>query len=113
MFRFMRKKCVKHEWLANGLMIVGSLLFAATMIFFILYQQDILAWAHKNPVINPIIIGSAVIFEVLLFFGISRLVFVDCSQEQEKHMGAYAGRKSRETPVAGVIQKMGVNPKRR
>ena len=111
-YRFTRSKCQQHEWLGNLFMLTGSLFFAATIVVFILFQQEILGWVHKNPLLNPMLLGIAVVAEVAMFFVISRLVFTDCTVEAEQHEGIYVSRKS--APVSGnLIHSMALNPKRR
>ncbi len=112
--KLMRNCCQRHEWLANLLMLVGTLLFAATLWFFIEYQQAILSWVKQNPIINPIILGVVVLFETLLVFGLSQLVFTDCRDESAVHENKYENRKSTVFPGAhDWIDAVGVNPKRK
>lgn len=112
--RGIRNLCQRHETLSNVLMLVGTLLFAATLWFFIEYYAEVLAWVAKNPLVNPIIIGSVVLTEVFMVFIITRLVFTDCRAEAEAHGAAYQGRRSTIFPEAtSWVDDLGVNPKRR
>ena len=113
--KHMRRCCQQHEWLANLLMLIGTLVFAGTLWFFIEYQQAILHWVKQNPVINPIIIGIVVMVETLLVFGLSQLVFTDCREESEAHDNKYTSRKNSSVfpEMHNWIDGVGANPKRK
>lgn len=114
MCKVMRHCCQKHEWVANILMLIGTLLFAGTLWFFIEFQQEILLWVKQNPIINPIIIGAVVLFETMLVFGLSQLVFTDCKEESDAHEDVYKNRKNTVFPNANNwLDGVGVNPKRK
>jgi hypothetical protein len=113
MCKSLRGCCLKHEWLGNLLMMIATLMFVGTLWFFIEYQQAILSWTKQNQLINPILIGIAVLAEIVLIFFLSLLVFTDCREEADAHQDSYKGRRTVVFPeTTAWVDKLGVNPKR-
>ena len=93
-------------------MILATLLFVGTLWFFIEFQQEILSWVKLNQILHPIIIGVGVLFEIVLIFMLSLLVFTDCREEAEAHNDIYKGRRTTVFPeTTAWVDKLGVNPK--
>jgi len=112
MCQYLRRCCVKHESVGNAVMLLATALFAGTLGLSSWYQKDILAWIKVDPILNPILIGGAVVFEVLLLYALTKMVFTDCRAEELEH-NANAGRGSvLPRSTTWWVEKLGKNPKR-
>ena len=95
------------------MMLLATLLFVSTLWVFIEYQQEILSWVRLNQILNPILIGAGVLFEIVLIFLLSLLVFTDCREDADAHNDVYKGRRTTVFPeTTSWVDKLGVNPKR-
>ena len=108
----LRGCCLKHEWFGNLIMLLATLVFVVTLWGFIEYQQEMMKWVRQNPIINPIILGGAVLLEVFVVFIVSLLVFTDCRKEAAAHKDVYKSRRTKVFPeTTAWVDKLGVNPK--
>ena len=105
--------CTKHEWAATTFLLLGAAIFVGTIWAAIDLQLVFLAWLKQNVLLNTLLFASAVLFDVLLMFGLLCFGFSECSREGDHKKHTYHGRRTPHHPAfLNWVDTLGKNPRR-
>lgn len=111
--RHLKGYCVAHEWAGSAAALLGVGLLLGTVWLGIEYHAWLKAWLGQERLGRGLLLGTGILLDVFLIFGLLCLGFSECSEADRRCVYAYRGRRSTVFPeLTGWIHSLGHNPRR-
>jgi hypothetical protein len=109
----LRNCCLKSEVASFFFVFLGFSLFAATIATSIYFHTEIVLWLEEAILLNGSLLGSSMLVDGLLIYGLFSLSFSECTPEDENQRKI----QSRDPFLGGDkmfqwVSKVGKNPAR-